>query len=253
MFSQQQTGFIFDMKSIISQQKPFALNDPKWDPILKSIFANYQQLQSYDDKIIFESILYKEIFGSAIPPKKYGRYNKLNGDIFSVIISKNIQEILVKQGGQYSIIPHNCYVVGCPIEWDAIIVKNGAQKALNMNIYSPDDIKVLIEYKASGFFGRTDPQLMVKQFKNTTQAIKTFGSKYAYITLSEFTNTSNFSSKKTGTKDYLELTRELLTGPNNKFNNLASYYCFINNRALTAKQIDYTGSGFEDFVINLIK
>ena len=77
-------------------------------------------------------------------------FGKLKGNIVSNVITKYIQRIIDNHKLNYKVSIVNSFVNEFPTEWDLLILDKNAKGILDINLYNPEDIYAVIEFKTGG-------------------------------------------------------------------------------------------------------
>jgi hypothetical protein len=118
-------------------------------------------------------------------------WTKFTGDIFVRIVSD-----LLKQQG-FNVSEANAYILGYPIEFDLLILKQGAQPEKYTNAYNPADVQTGIEFKTRGMFGGKNVlDNNISHIKNNFLMINAQypNIKFVYLTFQETCSTKNSGS-----------------------------------------------------------
>ena len=80
--------------------------------------------------------------------------SKLIGVIVAEVFKEQFTMVLEKYGfdKQYKISENNVYIVGCPIEFDFLVLKKSAEKIENLPVYSLSDVIAVLESKTYGVY-----------------------------------------------------------------------------------------------------
>lgn len=176
---------------------------------------------------------------------------KLKGAIVTSLVS-GLMENYLGEGSGYKMSPDNVFIKGYATEFDLLILKRDALPVeKGFPVYHPEDVKAIIECKATGiFFSSQDGKNpLEKELETFRQIREKHGNKlcFGYFTMQEQIPV------KEGSIDFLGKTNEwinacLPTGQQNK-----SVYCVAHNKPVNPKIYDRNGYSFEDWIRNLIR
>lgn len=176
-----------------------------------------------------------------------GSYAKIVGNLNTMTLRKYISSILNYYGLDFKVSNCNAFIKGCPIEWDLLVLKDTAIDINNTNVFNPDDVICVFEFKTSGLM-RTTFNNIEDAFKRQFEWIKKFRKDvnrkipFGYISFSE-----SYSRKRDiydGIIEYFE-----------RINNLKNIvYVFLDYDSLAKNEIKYINkdNDFEEYLLNLI-
>lgn len=257
----KQFGYKAGRMSLLSLDKNQALSD-----YIKGVLNNPTDKieispvpQTYEDLIINEyNIMSQLLEGDITKRNKKRSSGKPNGSLAANIFIKYIQSVLDNKNKPYRVSEQNAYIIGCSVEFDALIVDKDAYNIMGYNIYDPKNVVALIEFKAGGLIGEVDKfdckanpeSYFLKSLFDSYQKLLRYRKKplkTGYITFREqipkSTKAINYLDK---TENLFETKAKLLGIKEDDY----SLFCFTKSN--NGHKFHGNKANWEDFVLSLL-
>lgn len=174
---------------------------------------------------------------------------KLKGAITANLVAELIKNYL-GEDSDYKVSGNNVFIKGYATEFDLLILKKDASPVeTGYPVYHPEDVKAIIECKATGIFfsSKEEKNPLEKELETFKQIRKKYGTElcFGYFTMQE-----QIPKRKTSI-DFLSKTNIWINDylPTDKQDK--SVFCVANNDSVNPK-IYKNSYSFEDWIENLI-
>ena len=177
-------------------------------------------------------------------------FGKLKGNIVANVITKAIQNIIDTHNLSYKVSIVNSFVNGFPTEWDLLILDKNAKGISGINLYNPEDVYAVVEFKTGGkpnfkYKEISEKQFFQEQHSKYFDIVKEISEKanheilYLYIGFSYWPN-------------YFKACRDYFDESNNS--KYPTAFVFLNDQSKNyPNEIMDDCYDFEKFILDLLK